>query len=51
MNIQDSKEFLKGYKKFEKHERRDAMYKIATFLVSHFWRKYSDMVDGLGYCC
>jgi len=41
-------EFLEGVKQFEKHERRDAMYKVATFLLSHFWSKPSDMADALG---
>lgn len=48
MEIPDKKEFLKGIEEFEKHEKRDAMYKVATFLVSHFWGKPSDMTDGLG---
>ena len=37
MNIPNRVEFLKGYKEFERHEKRDAMYKVANFLVSHFW--------------
>jgi len=41
-------EFLEGVKEFEKHERRDAMYRVATFLLSHFWSKPSDMADALG---
>jgi len=44
----DIKEFLRGCEEFEKHEKRDAMYKVATFLLSHFWGKSSDMADGLG---
>lgn len=48
MNIPNREEFLKGCEEFEKHEKRDAMYKVATFLVSHFWGKPSDMADGLG---
>jgi hypothetical protein len=44
----DIKEFLRGCEEFEKHEKRDAMYKVATFLLSHFWGKPSDMADGLG---
>ena len=48
MNIPSREEFLKGCEEFEKHEKRDAMYKVATFLVSHFWGKPSDMADGLG---
>lgn len=46
--IPNSGEFLKGCEEFEKHEKRDAMYKVATFLVSHFWGKPSDMTNGLG---
>lgn len=41
-------EFLNGIIEFEKQEKRDAMYKVATFLVSHFWGNPSDMADGLG---
>ena len=37
MNIPNRGEFLKGCEEFEKHEKRDAMYKVATFLISHFW--------------
>jgi len=48
MNIPSQEEFCKGVEEFEKHEARDAMYKVATFLVSHFWGKSSDMSDGLG---
>jgi len=46
--IPTDEEFIKGIEEFEKHERRDAMYKVATFLISHFWGKASDMADGLG---
>ena len=48
MNIPNREEFLKGCEEFEKHEKRDAMYNVATFLVSHFWGKPPDMADGLG---
>lgn len=46
--IPNREDFLEGCQQFEKHEKRDAMYKVATFLVSHFWGKPSDMTDGLG---
>jgi len=46
--VPNKEEFHKGIKEFEKHEKRDAMYKVATFLVSYFWGKPSDMADGLG---
>jgi len=48
MNVPSCEEFLKGCEEFERREKRDAMYKVATFLVSHFWGKPSDMADALG---
>jgi len=48
IDIPTKDEFIKGIKEFEKHEKRDAMYKVATFLISHFWGNPSDMADGLG---
>lgn len=48
MNIPNREEFFKGCEEFEKYEKRDAMYKVATFLVAHFWRKPADMANGLG---
>ena len=48
MDIPSRDGFHKGCEEFAKHERRDAMYKVATFLVSHFWGKPSAMADGLG---
>jgi hypothetical protein len=46
--IPTKEEFIRGIEKFEKHEKRDAMYKVATFLIGHFWGRPSDMADGLG---
>ena len=46
--IPNQEEFRKGYEEYERHEKRDAMYKIATFLVSHYWGKPSEMADALG---
>ena len=48
MNMPSREEFLKGCKEFERREKRDAMYKVAMFLLSHFWGKPLDMADGLG---
>lgn len=48
INIPNCKEFLKGCEEYEKHEKRDAMYKVASFFLSHFWGEPSDMADGLG---
>lgn len=33
---------------FQRWERRDAMYKVATFLVEHFWGKPTQVAEGLG---
>ena len=46
--IPTKEEFIRGINEFEKHEKRDAMYKVATFLISYFWGNPSDMADGLG---
>lgn len=48
MNIPNQEQFLSGCNEFEKHEKRDAMYKVATFLLSHFWGDFPKMTDGLG---
>jgi len=48
ISIPNCKEFLKGCEEYEKHEKRDAMYKVASFFLSHFWGEPSDMADGLG---
>jgi hypothetical protein len=44
----DPREVIRGSRVFRSYERRDAMYKVATFLVGHFWGKPRDMADGLG---
>lgn len=44
----DPKTILAGSKAFRAYEKRDAMYKVATFLVHHFWGKPHDMADALG---
>jgi len=41
----------RGHEEYVKHEPRDAMYRVATFLVKHFWRNPSegiDIADSLG---
>jgi hypothetical protein len=37
-----------GSRAFRSYEKRDAMYKVATFLVNHFWGKPTEMADALG---
>jgi len=41
-------QFKKGYLAFQRRERRDSMYKTATFLIEHFWGKPAEMADSLG---
>lgn len=48
MNYPNQADFLKGCQEFEKHEKRDAMYRVATFLVSHYWGQPPSMANGLG---
>ena len=48
INILTQEEFCKGIEEFEKREKRDAMYKIATFIISYYWGKPFDMANGLG---
>ncbi|NIA11976.1 MAG: hypothetical protein GWP10_20210 [Nitrospiraceae bacterium] len=40
--IPSEEEFKEGIEEFKRHEKRDAMYKVATFLVSYFWNKSSN---------
>lgn len=50
MNLQipTPEEFLRGYESFREHNPRDAMYKVASFFVSHFWGNFREMSNGLG---
>jgi len=41
-------QLLEGSRVFVLNEGRDAMYKVATHLVSEFWGKPRDITDGLG---
>ena len=41
-------EFNRGCLEYEKNEQRDSMYKVATFLMKHFWGSPADMADSLG---
>jgi len=38
----------KGHDAYVQNEPRDAMYRVASFLVKEFWNNPSDMADGLG---
>ena len=48
MDIVTQEEFCKGIEEFGKREKRDAMYKVATFIISYYWGKPFDMANGLG---
>jgi len=48
INILTQEEFCKGIEEFEKRQKRDAMYKVATFIISHFWGNPFEMANGLG---
>lgn len=48
VRIPSKETFLRGVREYEKREKRDSMYKVATFVVSHFWGNLADMADGLG---
>jgi len=41
-------EFWAGSREFRKHEKRDAMYKVATRLINEYWGKPAEVADGLG---
>jgi len=41
-------ELKAGCHAFQQTERRDAIYKTASFLVKHFWGKPTEVAEGLG---
>lgn len=41
-------ELLQGSKVFVSNEERDAVYKVATYIVNKFWGNPRDTTDGLG---
>lgn len=43
-----SAELARGYRAFQAHDSRDALYETATFLVEHFWGKPREMANGVG---
>jgi hypothetical protein len=48
MSTPSKAEFQKGIQAFQEREKRDAMYKVATFLIDHFWGNPHEMADSLG---
>src|SRR5882762_3839432 len=47
-NAISPEELKEGCLAFQQRERRDAMYKTATFLVRHFWGQPTEVAEGLG---
>lgn len=43
-----AKALKQGHEAFIKRETRDAMYKVATFLIKHFWGQHARMAEALG---
>ncbi len=48
MSVPIPADFKEGYLAYQKHAKRDSMYRTATFLVGHFWGKPAEMADSLG---
>ncbi|MCL5283834.1 MAG: hypothetical protein M1330_03875 [Armatimonadetes bacterium] len=53
MQLPTNDEFRKGYREFQARDPRDAMYKVATFLVETYWdyppnNRFNNMANGLG---
>jgi len=44
----EPQEIERGSSVFREREKRDAMYKVATFLVENFWGRPREMTDALG---
>lgn len=44
----DFQDLLQGSTDYVQNEKRDSIYKVATFLVKHFWYKPTDIADGIG---
>lgn len=40
-------ELEEGCRAFERHEGRDSMYRVASFLLEHWWGRHQEMVDAL----
>ncbi len=44
----NTEEIRRGVEEFKRREKRDAMYKVASFLVSHFWGNHARTTEALG---
>ncbi len=48
VHLPSETEFIHGCQEYARNEGRDAMYKVASFWLAHFWGQPSEMADGLG---
>lgn len=48
MDTPTCRQFRSCVTAFERHEQRDAMYKVATLLMTQAWGRPADMADALG---
>lgn len=47
MHIPSKEEIISGCREFKIHEKRDSMYKVASYFIQCHWGKPEDMTDGL----
>jgi hypothetical protein len=48
VKLPTEQEIRRGSIEFKKHEKRGAMYKVASFLLEYYWGKPEDMANALG---
>jgi len=48
IQVPTTEDFQRGCSTFQAKEKRDAMYKTATFLIDHFWGQAPEIADSLG---
>jgi hypothetical protein len=48
MDMPSADDLRAGFKKYQDEDKRDAMYKIATFLVDHFWDDSYNLTNSIG---
>lgn len=48
MCLPSTDEIRRGYLAYQEHDKRDAMYKVTSFLVDYFWGSPADMADAIG---
>jgi hypothetical protein len=48
MRVPTTDELKCSYEAFQFHEARDPVYKVASFLLEHYWGHPAEMANGLG---